>query len=216
MKVRIGNFLFDSTQRVLLRGSTPVSISPKGLQLLELLLRERPRALAKAELQDRVWPGVFVLEANLPNLVAEIRRCLQDIKKPHRLLRTVHGYGYAFSGEAVDLDTEKGSRDYLYRLRWNSGSAALRDGEHVVGRDPRADVHLDVASVSRYHARLCLNEGHIVIEDVGSRNGTFVRGEQIRSRSPVALRDGENIRLGAVSLTVSITPVSKIRETDAL
>jgi DNA-binding winged helix-turn-helix (wHTH) protein len=216
MRIRIGNFLFDSAQRRLLHGSRAVAISPKGLQLLELLLRERPRALAKVELQDRVWPGTFVLEANLPNLVAEIRRCLQDTKRPHRLVRTVHGYGYAFCGEAEDLETERDGPAYVYRLRWSSGSAALRDGEHVLGRDPRADVQVDVASVSRHHARLRLSEGHIVIEDIGSRNGTFVRGEQIRSRAPIALRDGENIRLGAVAVTVSIATASKIRETDTL
>jgi DNA-binding winged helix-turn-helix (wHTH) protein len=219
MKVRFGDFLFDTTQRVLLRGEDSVPLSPKALQVLELLLRERPRALAKTELQDRIWPETFVVEANLPNLIAEIRRCLDDNTRPYRFVRTVHGFGYSFCGNADDLDAPAGERKrpgYVYRVRWDAGSAALLDGEHVLGRDPRADVHLDVASVSRCHARLSLSEGHMVIEDMGSRNGTFVRGERIQSRAPIALRDGERIAIGGVAMVVRITRVANVRETDSL
>ena len=166
MKVRFGTFLFDSGQRVLVHAGERLSLSPKAVQLLELLLRERPRAVAKSELQDRLWPGTFVVEANLPNLIVEIRRGLGDTKRPHKFVRTVHGFGYAFCGEGQDLEGAAARPSYVYRVKWDSGSASLRDGEHVVGRDPKADVHLDMASVSRYHARLCLNEGHMVIEDV--------------------------------------------------
>jgi DNA-binding winged helix-turn-helix (wHTH) protein len=215
MKVRFGTFLFDSTQRVLSHAGERLGLSPKAVSLLELLLRERPRAVAKMELQERLWPGTFVVEANLPNLIAEIRRGLEDTKRPHRFLRTVHGFGYAFCGEAVDLEGAE-RRRYVYRVRWDSGSASLRDGEHVVGRDPKADVHLDMASVSRYHARLCLNDGHMVIEDVGSRNGTFVRGQKIKARSPITLKDGEWFRMGGVPVIVSIARAADARETDAM
>jgi DNA-binding winged helix-turn-helix (wHTH) protein len=219
MKVRFGDFQFDSEQRVLLQGETSLPLSPKALQVLELLLRERPRALAKTELQDRVWPDTFVLEANLPNLIAEIRRGLDDTRRPYRYVRTVHGFGYSFCGAVEDLDPARAAPSpsaFVYRVRWDAGSAALRDGEHVLGRDPRADVQLDATSVSRYHARLRLSDGHVVIEDMGSRNGTFVRGERIASRAPIALRDGERIGLGGVSVTLRITRVVNTRETDSL
>jgi len=51
---------------------------------------------------------------------------------------------------------------------------------------------------------------------MGSRNGTFVRGERIQSRAPIALRDGERIAIGGVAMVVRITRVANVRETDSL
>jgi DNA-binding response OmpR family regulator len=54
MRVAFGEFVFDSDTRELLRGGTRVTLSPKAFQLLEVLIENRPRALAKSVLHDRL------------------------------------------------------------------------------------------------------------------------------------------------------------------
>ena len=53
-------------------------MSPKAFQLLEILLENQPKAMAKGMLQEILWPDTFVVEKNLANLVGEIREALGD------------------------------------------------------------------------------------------------------------------------------------------
>ena len=91
-----GDFLLDLDTHELVRAGTPVSLSPKAFQLLGILVENHPKALSKTELQDRLWPGTFVVEKNLTNLVSEIREALGDDPAHPRFIRTVHRFGYAF------------------------------------------------------------------------------------------------------------------------
>lgn len=65
MRIRFGECQLDSTTRELIARGKAVPLAPKGFQLLELLLTNRPRALSKAEILERVWPGTFVSEGSL-------------------------------------------------------------------------------------------------------------------------------------------------------
>src|SRR5580765_5218978 len=103
MNVRFGEFRLDSETRQLFRDDVEVHLSPKAFELLLMLLEARPKALSKAELMERLWPGTFVSDANLPVLVAEIRRALSDQPDQPRFLRTVPRFGYAFSGAVILL-----------------------------------------------------------------------------------------------------------------
>ena len=95
-QVPFGDFVLDLDSRELRRGGEPLKLSPKALQLLEILATSCPKALSKAELQDRLWPGTFVGEKNLANLVNEIRETLGDTPADQRFIRTVSRYGYGF------------------------------------------------------------------------------------------------------------------------
>ena len=103
-----GDFVLDLDARELVRAGTPVSLSPKAFQLLGLLVECHPRALSKTELQDRLWPGTFVVEKNLTNLVSEIREALGDSSANPRFIRTVHRFGYAFRATP---STDSGDHD---------------------------------------------------------------------------------------------------------
>jgi DNA-binding winged helix-turn-helix (wHTH) protein len=197
MRLGFGEFIFDSDTRELLRDHEAVTLSPKAFQLLEILIQSRPKALSKAELHDRLWPETFVVEANLSNLVGEIRHALGDDPERSRFVRTVHRFGYAFRGKpvAAPFDTS----DAVCRLAWKGGSATLREGEHIIGRDADAAVVLDSPSVSRRHARVRIEDGQATFEDLGSKNGSHVAGQRIHE--PVALRDGDAITVGIVTLT---------------
>jgi DNA-binding winged helix-turn-helix (wHTH) protein len=68
-----------------LRGAQPVALSPKAFDLLAYLVEQRPNALSKDVLHERLWPGVFVSDTNLAGLVAEIRRALGTMREPRAL-----------------------------------------------------------------------------------------------------------------------------------
>jgi eukaryotic-like serine/threonine-protein kinase len=100
VRIRFGPFTLDLESRQLTSGGEDVHLEPKAFELLSALVLARPKALSKADLQERLWPGTFVAEANLSNLVAEIRAALGDPARAPKYVRTAHGFGYAFSGEA--------------------------------------------------------------------------------------------------------------------
>jgi DNA-binding winged helix-turn-helix (wHTH) protein len=95
-------YVFDSGQRSLVRGDEPVHLTPKAFQLLEILLRERPQAVSRADLVRELWPATFVADGSLANLASELRTALADPPGEAKLLRTVHRFGYAFCGTARD------------------------------------------------------------------------------------------------------------------
>ena len=120
-------------------------------------------------------------------------------------LRTVYGYGYAFCG-AAGASRRDGSSptvsDQVFRLLWGQREVALAEGENVLGRGTDSLVWIDAQSVSRRHARLTIASGLATLEDLGSKNGTFVNG--IRRSSPVALRDADELRIGSIPMTLKV------------
>ena len=97
-----GDFRLDEERRQLLRGDTPLPVEPKAFELLSLLVERQPRALSKAQIHGVLWAGTFVSESALAGLVADLRAALGDDARRPRFIRTVHGFGYAFCGEARD------------------------------------------------------------------------------------------------------------------
>jgi TolB-like protein/Tfp pilus assembly protein PilF len=97
VRLCFGDFTFDSLARELFRGPDLVHLSPKAFQLLQSLVEARPNAVSKHDLQALVWPNTFVSDANLAILIGEIRSALGDDPRKPRLIRTVYGFGYAFS-----------------------------------------------------------------------------------------------------------------------
>lgn len=203
MRVVFGECEFDSGRRLLLRHGSAKALSPKAFQLLEFLLDRRPEAVSKAELLTHLWPETFVSDGSLHNLVAEVRAALGDEPRAARYIRTVPRYGYAFHGDArlapaVDVEVAQlarsGPRLISRRHEW-----LLAEGLNLVGRDGDCAVRIDSATVSRHHARIVVTRGEATVEDLGSKNGTYVDGRPVRL--PVALKDGGQIRIGSVKMT---------------
>src|SRR5687767_13724910 len=97
MQIRAGACVIDTDRRQVFRAGEAVAISPKGYQLLALLLDARPKALSKHNLHEALWPDTYVVEANLSNLIGEIRTALGDSARQPQIIRTLHGFGYAFA-----------------------------------------------------------------------------------------------------------------------
>ena len=196
MTIEIGQCRFDSLRREVRRGEERVHLSPKAFELLGHLVARRPRAVSKDELFGLLWPNTFVTEASLAGLVAEIRRELRDDAREPKFLRTVHGFGYAFSTDGVAESRDEAA---VCRLIWGVREVALAAGENVLGRDASAAVFIDDATVSRHHARIVVERGGARLEDLGSKNGTWVGGWRIGGPHPLADRD--EIRIGSVPMT---------------
>lgn len=202
MRVRFGPFVLDSEARELLREDAPVPLSPKAFDLLSLLVAHRPKAMSKGDLQDHLWPTTFVVEKNLPNLIGEIRDAIGDDPANPRFIRTVHRFGYAFRDTPAPLaDGRPASRDQVaFRVKWMNSDVTLHEGEHVLGRDPDVEIFLNHPGISRRHALIRVSRGQASIEDLGSKNGTFVEDQRVDGKR--TMRDGDLIRVGSVKLTI--------------
>jgi hypothetical protein len=166
------------------------------------LVEARPAALSKAEIQDRLWPDTFVSEGNLSVLVAELRAALGDVARRARFIRTVHRFGYAFCGDATTGDSAGGDGIYAW-LVWDGGRVGLRQGDSLVGRDPEAAGWFDAPGISRRHARIRLQGTSAELEDLRSKNGTYVGDARVTGSVPLA--DGDRIRIGPMLLTFRLS-----------
>jgi DNA-binding winged helix-turn-helix (wHTH) protein len=199
MRIRFDRFVVDSETRELINETSPVPLSPKAFDLLLLLVEQRPRALAKTELYQHLWPASFVVDANLVNLIVEVRGALGDNPRTPRFIRTVHRFGYAFCGTATEGlagPAPAADRPQSFMLTWRKGRVALADGAYEIGREAGASIKIPFQSVSRKHLTIAVANGLITIEDLGSKNGTFVKGERLTS--PVTLTDGDTFVVGSV------------------
>lgn len=199
IRARAGDWVFDGPARRLTRGGQLVAITPKAFELLGVLLEARPRALSKAELGERLWPRTFVSSASLAQLVTEIRKALDDPARLPRYIRTVHRFGYAFCGEAFAEEEESALSSWL--VAWAGREVGLPEGESLIGRSPDVRVRVNAVEVSRHHARLRVGGARLTIEDLGSKNGTFVEGRKIDA--PTALRAESQVVIGPAVLTFS-------------
>jgi DNA-binding winged helix-turn-helix (wHTH) protein len=205
MSYRFGAFTLDPAARQLSASGAELHLSPKAFDLLVFLVANRSRAVAKPELQQHLWPKTFVEETNLAGLVAEIRRALDDPASSPRFIRTVYGFGYRFVADVTVQDgptRPASSRARCYLISTQS-EMMLMEGTNVVGRAPDATVQLDSPGVSRHHARILVSGAEATLEDVSSKNGTYLDGTRITS--PVRLSDGSQIRIGTVLLTFRVT-----------
>ena len=197
MKLLFGDCALDTAARQATRAGRPVELSPKATELLLALARARPRAVSRAEIHDRLWPGTFVSEASLRQVVMELRRALGDDPREPRYVRTVRRFGYAFSGEAredVGSPAAGSPRPSRCSLLRGARELPLYEGENLLGREPEAVVLLVSEKASRRHARIVVDEQGAVLADLGSKNGTRVNGTRVRE--PIALEPGDWIEIG--------------------
>jgi DNA-binding winged helix-turn-helix (wHTH) protein len=212
VKLRFGEFVLDTDARRLVRGGTETHLQPKTFDLLQLLVRSRPKVLSKQAIRDEVWSDVVVGEASLTVAIAELRAALGDDAKEPRYVRTVYGFGYAFAGELSE-DVRDGrtraQRDQpAPRLLWEKRVIPLLQGENVIGREEGVTVRVDAPGVSRRHARILIAGASATIEDLGSKNGTFVGEGNEPLSAPTPLADGTKLRLGRVLLVFKSSPES--------
>ena len=217
MRVLFGDLALDRDARQLLRGEQEVHLGPKAFDLLVLLVEQRPLVVPKAKIKDRLWPSTFVSESTLLTVVTDLRAALGDDSKRPRYVRTVRGFGYAFCGkvgEAVAGAESPGPAAPTRQLRLvlEDREIPLQEGENLLGRMEGGAAWIDSEWVSRRHARIVVSGDVVCLEDLGSKNGTFLRGRRISA--PQRLSNGDQICLGRVPMTFRILRVARPTRTD--
>lgn len=212
MRYQFDGFTVDVPARRLLRNEAEVHLSPKAFDLLVTLMENRTQAVSKAELQQRLWPKTYVLETNLAGLIAEIRQALQDDADHPRFIATKHRFGYRFIGEiGGSAADDPAAWPVRYWVVWEARQIPLAPGTNIIGRAPDTSVWIDAAGVSRHHAKIVVEGGEARLEDLGSKNGTYLRGEPVTAAAGLA--DGDQIRVGSVVITFRIPPPAGSTET---
>ena len=205
MALRFGDFAVDLERRELRDRNGPIHLTPKAFELLQLLIASRPKAMSQSALYDVLWPDTYVQRTNLHNLVREIRAALCD--RDRKIIRTNFGFGFSFAAEAFSDEARRVNAQMVVADQ----EFDLHDGENLVGRERNATVRIDSKSVSRIHARITITADGATVEDLRSKNGTFVHGKRLRSPSPIA--DGDEVTFGSVS---AVFRVMETPETDTL
>lgn len=216
MRLKFGDCVLDLSARQLERASGVVPLEPKIYELLEVLIKRRPAVVTNNELDELLWPRVYVERTSLTRLVSELRGVLGDTPRDSRIIRTVYKTGYAFCAEVTQLPPAR-SLPATLEVLWMRQSLPLTDGEHIAGRDADCSLIIDGTTVSRRHARLTVASGAATIEDLDSTNGTYVNGTRISA--PARLVHGDEFGLGSeilrvrrrssAALTVKVDPVGE-------
>ncbi len=104
--------------------------------------------------------------------------------------------------EITDLPILIGQSGPLNGLRW------IIDGEKLIGREDSCDVVIADRQVSRYHARLYQTENGVYLEDLASKNGTYINAARITE--PVILQDGDLIQIALLQQFVFLSSDSTV------
>jgi len=209
MRYTFGECRLDTSSREFARAGAEVHLSPKAFDLLRLLIEQRPRVLAKPELMDALWHDTFVVEANLPVLIGELRTALGEKSSGSGSIKTHHGIGYSFVADVRESRSRTGQAPASSQrviLAIEKRRIALGAGRNEVGREEACDVFLNDASVSRHHARINVEMAAVIVEDLDSKNGTQVNGKRISKAT--AVKDGDAITFGNVEGRVRISRIA--------
>jgi pSer/pThr/pTyr-binding forkhead associated (FHA) protein len=88
-------------------------------------------------------------------------------------------------------------------LTFPDGSEHELSDSVAIGRDPKNDLVLESAAVSREHAAVTIRDGRWFLEDRGSFNGTYLNGTRVVPGTPMPLRHADRISVGSETLIFS-------------
>ena len=124
------------------------------------------------------------------------------------LVALLYLFLFAVMRTGIGLVKGQGSKAArVWTLTVDKGPKALRGlkvnvmGPIIVGRAPGADILVPDDVVSRRHARFSLMGGDLMVEDLGSANGTRVNGEPVTQVQLCV--EGDVVRIGGVDIRVS-------------
>jgi DNA-binding winged helix-turn-helix (wHTH) protein len=212
--IKFAKFELDFEAYALRGPAGPLRLEKLPMEVLILLVRRAGTLVQRSEIQAMLWaPDVYVeRDSAINTAIRKIRRTLGDDAENPRFVETVVGKGYRFvapvesgAGPPAQPSVNHG-RSVPWQRVFPSYSVTrgkqefiLETGETVFGRDPTVGVYVDHPSVSRRHACLSIGVQGAVLEDLKSRNGTFVNGRRIDG--PTKIDHGALIGLGPIMLS---------------
>ena len=215
---RFAEFELDLAAYALRRRNEPIKLEKVPMEVLILLVRSAGALVERREIQAALWGADLFVEHDsaINTAIRKVRQALDDDADKPRFVETVVGKGYRFIAPVEIHRPDSSTRQNeieaatpasaLWRRRFPSYCVTrgtqefvLNAGANLLGREPSARVYVDHASVSRSHARISISSEGAILEDLQSRNGTFLNGKRIDE--PTEIRHGEVIGLGPITLT---------------
>jgi DNA-binding winged helix-turn-helix (wHTH) protein len=179
------------------RDGREVRLRPRAMDVLTVLALASGKLVPKRELIDEVWRTEYVGDHALTQVIAELRAALGDDARNPTFIENIPRRGYrlvAAVRPVEDPSAASAGATVPFKLETDGGILPLLQGSNVVGRTEDADICLDKTEVSRCHAMITVQGTTAIIEDLGSKNGTFVNGHQVAGPTP--LRNGDEIWIG--------------------
>ena len=212
----LGDWLVQPSLNLISRGVAQVRLEPRAIDVLSYLAARAGRVVSKAELIDAVWQKRFVSEATLTHTIAVLRDVLGDDVRAPRYIATVHKRGYrvvALVQQIAAVTKAPPPDGCACWLSVGDRDVPLPEGETVIGRDPDVQVRIDAMGVSRRHARITVRFGRAILEDLESKNGTFVGRDRLAG--PCELKGGERIAIGPAVLSFRVAGLPGSTRTEA-
>jgi len=200
-RFRVGRWTVDPERLALEDDGREVHLRPKVMDLLVVLAERQGKVLSTQQLLDVVWSDVTVGDASLTVAVRELRQALGDDRKNPVHIETIRGRGYRLIAP-VSPARDGHTTTSRFWLIGEDHEFVLVEGENVVGRTPDAHIHIDVPKVSRRHARITVSGDSAMVEDLGSKNGTYIGNERVNQ--PMPLSHGNELRLGHVAVELRV------------
>ncbi len=189
----VGGWLIVPSLNRLSKGEDSVQLELKLIEVLVHLVGRAGELVSKRELIDAVWKVEVISDGTLTRAIALLRKALGDDARNPRFIETIPKRGYRFIAPVEFLDV-KHSTGLRFKLEAPDGEILLAEGENLIGRDPEATIRIDIGGVSRRHARITVDGADVILEDLGSKNGTYLRGRRVQK--PTRLAHGDEIRIG--------------------
>ncbi len=209
---RVGDVLVEPEANSIANSDGCVRIEPLLMDLLVFLARRPGRVVRREEIFDGVWQQRYVARSALTRAMALLRQALGDDANQPRFVETIPKRGYRLIAPVEGLEpVAPASPSGGISLLIGDCELPLSEGEHVIGRSDDAEVRIPAARISRRHARIVVRDGHAYLEDLGSKNGTSLRGRPVMSA--VELSDRDVITIGATVLVVRVADADAPTET---
>lgn len=218
---RFAEFELDVAAYALRHRDESVKLERIPMEVLILLVERAGTLVERSEIQTQLWGRETFVEhdAAINTAIRKIRHALGDDAARPRFVETVVGKGYKFiaplesvtalmqTGEpAARGRAEQSARERplfpRYSVTVGKQEFLLNSAETLLGREPSAGVYVDHPSVSRRHARISIESQGAMLQDLRSRNGTFLNGRRIDA--PAKIRHNDVIGLGPITLVFHV------------
>jgi len=180
--VRFGRFVLDGRLCELRCDDQPVKLRRRGMELLWYLIQHRDRVAPADEIHARVWDDVIVGDAALATTIRTIRKALGD--DGHRLIQTVRGHGYRFTGDVERIGSPAPSPPTAPPAPTCRADTALDDlikhlREALEQAEPARGIRIVVVEALPGHSTPQAPWGALASRDALSEHGPAIPGRAV-------------------------------------
>jgi DNA-binding winged helix-turn-helix (wHTH) protein len=200
---RLDEWLVEPTLNRVSRDEVTVQLEHRVMAVLMCLAGRAGELVTRQDLVDCVWEKGFVSDNTITHAITELRKAFGDDARDPRFIETIHRRGYRLVA-SVTLDRPtlfmSEATPYSFLVVLKDLEIALHEGANVIGRAPDAAITIPSMKASRHHARINITGGSASLEDLDSKNGTFLNGKRIQQELP--LNSGDLIGIGTFTETI--------------